>query len=402
MDELRRILLIDDDPGVEEDVIDSFKAEGVEIAFCQTKDDALRQIDSGWRFDLVLLDWYLEQEDDSSLSQLVLVHLSKKFFVPVFVWSNHIPDFTEKLNAGRIPYPRSLTRGISKSEFTPANVKERVKDLYEKSTAARISKIYRDVIGTELESVFFDLADVPEGDIAVFLKSIVGSQDDIDWSNDFVLNLVHRRLIGHNEFLKRLKALLHSIPEGAVSKDELARRMIVNKILYYKPQTDHIRCGDVVRVETGDTIRYATIITPDCDIEHANTRFLDVIELRSMSDQGLGLNTDDRRKISKGNHPSYYFFPSVRIDGEYTDFVAVLKSRVFLEETAADNRESFPRASKRLLYSDRFHCSGSIAMMRPVSSLSNPYKSDFLQSVHSHNSRVGTPDIKNLWLPHTG
>lgn len=398
MSDLNRILLIDDDAALAEELLPSFAADGVELVLCQTKDGAIKEIDSGKKFDLILLDWYLEQEDDSSLSRLVLSHLRKHSFIPVFVWSNHIPDFIRAVDGREVLYPKGMIHDISKAEFTAATVKDRINQMYSESTAARISAVYREAVHRELESVFFDLAEVPEGDISIVLRSVVGDDENFDWSSDFILSLVHRKLITDRRFTARLSELIRLTSSEAIPRDEAARQFITNRIMYYRPDSATIRCGDIITIVAEGSSKYGVVCTPDCDIAQPNTRFLEVIELRPIDDGELRLSGDNKDRIRKYSHGSFYFFPSIHTGARFEDYVAVLKSKGVLEEALPENQKPYPQASRRLQFTDQFRHKGVEVNVALVCSLSNPYKSDFLHALHSHNARVGTPDIKELWL----
>ena len=145
------------------------------------------------------------------------------------------------------------------------------------------------------------------------------------------------------------------------------------------------------------------IFTPDCDMEQKNTRYLDMVGLRSLDDAELGLTVGRKQSIREQNTPSYSLFPSIDQtgNGEFADFVAIMKSRLLIEEKLEEHAGTqlvFPQSSGRLTFETSFRFDGKSATLRLICSLSNPYKSDFLQRLHSHNSRVGTPNIKNLWL----
>jgi hypothetical protein len=94
---------------------------------------------------------------------------------------------------------------------------------------------------------------------------------------------------------------------------------------------------------------------------------------------------------------SYYFFPAVPYEKSTVDLVAVFKSKIILEEISdKENTKAYPKATEKLNYSGKFLFKGKEVSLTFICSKSNPYKSDFLHAFHSHNSRVGTPDIRKL------
>lgn len=401
MDELSRILFIDDDEKLRDEILVPFEEKHIEVVFCPTKDEALRKIDSRQYFDLIILDWFLEDPESSILSQLVLKHLNNRLFVPVFIWSNHLEDFRTELGSGSISYPKILIDGISKSEVSAKVLKDRIDQWLSTSIAAQISEIYRHSINQNLERTFFELAEVPNEDIASILKILVGSEENIDWSNDFILNLVHRKLLTDNVFTGKLKSLIAASADNLGNEELPKRRRIINKVLYFQPFSGIIRCGDIVELRRdGKTIKYGAVVTPDCDIEQRNTRYVEIIEMRNIDDPALNLNSDQKRDIRSFKCDPFYYFPSLLIEGNLdNDFVAILKSKYIVEGICIDNEEKYPKVPQKLSYTGRFLFNGKEVQLVHICSKSNPYKSDFLQKLHTNNSRVGTPDIKDLLRP---
>ncbi|MGE0085979.1 MAG: hypothetical protein AB7S75_16345 [Desulfococcaceae bacterium] len=225
------------------------------------------------------------------------------------------------------------------------------------------------------------------------MKFLVGDSENIDWSNDFILNLLHREIIKDKNFQNALDMLVKNIQNFDGNGNEKDRRKILNKILYYQSDSNLIRCGDIIQWQLGNNeYKFGIVVTPDCDLEQKNTRFLELIELRKFDDNRLVLNSKSRTQVKEYNHPAFHLFPEI---SEYLDLVAILKSKVVLEHIS-EGQEKYPKAQKRLEYIDKFLFYGQAVRIMPLCSLDNPYKSDFLQKLHSHNSRVGIPDIRNL------
>jgi len=84
------------------------------------------------------------------------------------------------------------------------------------------------------------------------------------------------------------------------------------------------------------------------------------------------------------------------VEESLQDFVAILKSRIILKEVADVYHANYPKASKRLLYSQEFIYNGEKVRMTLLCTKVNPYKAEFLQKLNTNNSRVGIPDIKDL------
>ena len=90
MNEIKRILFVDDDcESIKEDFESSFTQKGIEIIFCKTKNEGINELNARRHYDLILLDWFLQEPDSNIMSIAFLSELRKIMFVPVFIWTHH-------------------------------------------------------------------------------------------------------------------------------------------------------------------------------------------------------------------------------------------------------------------------------------------------------------------------
>ncbi len=398
---MKRILFIDDNEELIDEIVRNFDASA-EFIKCVNKDEALEKLEDDIPFDLVILDWFLEHENDSILSKLILAKMKSKHFRPVFIYSEHIADFEDACAKGEINFPKQLIKGLSKQEFNDAEtLKNELQKVLDSSVTAQISGIYRKTITSSLESVFFDLAELPEGEIASVIKVLIGESGNIDWSNDFILNLIHRKLLGNKEFVSKLESMIGSAKDIDTERTPELRKKLINRALYFSYDATIIKCGDIISINIPDEpARTGIIITPDCDLEWGKTRYLELVELLQINDASLKIDLNNEKRIKdimSQREESYYFFPAVPQGGSEVDMVAVFKSKIILEEFPDKaNTKVYPKASCKLGYSAKFLYRGKEVSISFICSKSNPYKSDFLHSLYAHNSRVGTPDIRKL------
>ena len=396
MNKLQRVLLIDDECSqFQETIAEDFQQHGIDIRFCETKDEAINILDSSLPFDLVILDWFLE-EDSNVLSRLILKRLQETIFVPVFIWSNHIVDYEESAQKGEITYP--LIKGIAKNDMTAEIVQENISVWFQNSVTAQISNLYRQQIHSGVEKLFFDLAKIPNQDIAALLKFLVGDGITIDWSHDFILNLLHRQLIGDETFCERLRTLLRTTKSVIEEKGNLEeRKAVLNKVLYYRSDVQFVRCGDIVKFPANEgEQKLGIVVTPACDLESRNTRFLEVVELQKLWDESFTIKSSTKKTIAQYKHPSFYFFPAVSVDEGITDLTAILKAKIVFEHQSSSTHLRYPETQKRMEYADSFRFNNNDVTLEFLCRLDNPYRSDFLQKLHAHNSRIGIPNIRNL------
>jgi len=396
---MKSILLIEDDSDIAEKLLKEFEENNVETIYCPDKESAIKAIQGNFLFDAVILDWFFEGDssDESLVSKLIFKRLNGLHFRPVFVYTNNKSDF-EETPKEEISYPENLITCYAKEELGLSELKEKISVLLSDNISLQLADTYRQSLHKTLEKILFELNYLPDIDISIILNKIYGDGQNVDWSNDLILNLLHRSLLTTEDFISRLTVLLKKINGGTGDDDSEKRRKIANKILYYKSSSEYIRNGDIISVENSDESFsiYGIVVTPDCDLEQKNTRYIEIVELRQIDDKQLGLNADQNKRIKSFNHPSLYYFPSIYIKNELIDFVAVLKSKFILLD-AASSQSKYPEASERLLYSMNYIYNAVNVKINLVCSKTNPYKSEFLQKLHANNSRVGIPDIKDLF-----
>jgi hypothetical protein len=394
---MARALIIEDNHETLNTLITSFLEKEIDAIACESIDLARKAIDDNIPFDFVVLDWYFGGDEDSTLSRHLLSKLNKVHFRPVFVYAGTITDYEETPD-DQIDFPRNLIKGYSK--VVPiSDFQQEINRIIDLNYSLQLSIIYRNKIKSTLELVLFELNELENVDIARILTVLIGNEVNVDWSNDLMLNLLHRSLISDQGFIENLKRILiaaRAIEHGLNVED---RKKIANRILYFSSGSNVIHNGDIVKIlkEDDSIITYGIVVTPDCDLEQKKSVFIELIELRKLDDPQLNLSGPQKDSIKKFNYDSLYFFPSIREDDALNDFVAVLKSKLILREKVAEYNLKYPTATKRLLYPHEYLYGNEDVKMVLICSKSNPYKAEFLQKLHSNNSRVGIPDIKNLF-----
>ncbi|MEK7724703.1 MAG: hypothetical protein AAB336_10170 [Acidobacteriota bacterium] len=213
---MKRVLIIDDDCLKEEESIrDGFAGTDVELFLCPTKDEGLKWIKSQALFDCIVLDWYLEEEN-SNLSRLILKALEKKYYAPVMIYSNNASHFREERDSGVFSYPENLICEVDKSDFKDISAK--VLDWLNTNTTAKLSNIYLEKVYEKIHQTFWNLNDIPHGNIASVYKNISSENGNIDWVNDFVVNLLLQNLVSDENFRTKISELIEEIQNLLESK----------------------------------------------------------------------------------------------------------------------------------------------------------------------------------------
>lgn len=384
---MKRVLIIDDDCFKEEESIRAgFADTGIEVFLCDNKDDGLKYITGKTLFDCIVLDWFLEEED-SSLSQLVLKKLEGNYYSPVLIYSAHSENFCQVKGSGAITFPDNLIREVAKGNFS--DIKTQVENWLNTNTTAKLSSIYLKEVYEKIHRTFWSLNDIEHGNIAAVYKDIISENGNIDWANDFIINLLMQSITADKSFRDTVQSLIEQVQTENLQTSVAEKRKIINKILYYKSTPEFLTNGDIVKINMDEHNCYGFVTTPDCDLSQNNTRYIEFIELVQYASVPLG---NSNNTISDGKSGNHFFLPAVQEGDSLIDLVAVFKANHFV--TAKDNRgNKYPGVATRVKYADIFVYKNADCTMTYICSLVNPYKSELLQRRISHDSRVGIPNV---------
>ena len=384
---MKRVLIIDDDCFDEEESVRAgFEGTDIEPFLCDNKDDAIKHIRSKALFDCIVLDWFLDGEN-SALSQLILKELEGNYYSPVLIYSAHSEDFKAVKNSGAITYPDNLIHEVAKDNFT--DIRTKVEAWINSNTTAKLSNIYIEKVYEHIHKTFWKLNDIPDGNIAAIYKDIISDNGNIDWSNDFIINLLLQSITTDKDFRDKIQPVITQIQTLQFHTTPDDKRKVINKILYYHSTSEFISNGDIFKINMNEQCCYGFITTPDCDLSQKNTCYIEFIELVRF--QSVRLSNSDNT-ISEGKSNNHFYLPAVQDGAELIDLVAVFKAGQFV--TAKDNRDDkYPKVAGRIRYADTFAYNNADCSVTYICSLVNPYKSELMQKKNSHDSRVGIPGI---------
>ena len=394
---MNNILLIEEDEALAEKLISEFEANNINVFFCKDRESTELYINDSHQFDAVILDWFFENPEDSIVSKLILKKLNKTHFRPVFIYTNNKTNY-DQTPPEEIEFPQNLISCHSKDTgFKELMV--RIDELLKVNITLQLADTYRKSIFRTFENILFELNGMPNVDLAKILNRIYGNGENIDWSSDVILNLLHRALINDDHFVENISGLLkRNNPLKSTPNSEESKK-IANRLLYYQSKSNFIKNGDILSISNRSNriISFGIVVTPDCDLELLKTKYLEIVELEYLSSGRLGLKADQIDTIRRYQFDSYFFFPSILIEGNLTDFVAVLKSKRIIEELSDTCSPKYPSSKNRFQYNTTHLHNNIEVKLNLICSISNPYKAEFLQKLHTNDSRVGIPDIKDLF-----
>ncbi|MCX8105948.1 MAG: hypothetical protein N3D80_08780 [Ignavibacterium album] len=392
---MKRILIIEDNEETLNNLKSEFENSGFETICCSDFNSANKALENNIPFDTVILDWYFVLEQSCEYSLQLLKLLKKKLFIPVFVYTGHFTDFNNK-SEEELGYPKNIISGIDKT-ITHQELIENIKSLTKENLTLKLARSYREKIHQNLEKVFFELNDSENNSLEKIFSTIMGKSENVDWNNDIILTLLHRHIIADDDFTGEIKETLKNLTDSSQNDLEFNRK-ILNKIIYHQGKSDYIRNGDIVQIADNSNMvmSLGIVITPDCDLEQSKTRFIELLEIADIEE--INSKMEGSKKINiKGcfNHGAFYSFPCVNLENELKDLVAVFRKKIILEQSA-DAFNNYPDSFSRPLYSHNYILNNNEVRLKPLCSIVEPYKSEFLHKLHSNNSRVGIPDIKKL------
>ncbi len=292
-------------------------------------------------------------------------------------------------DSGAITFPNNLIHEVEKGNFL--DIRTQVEGWVNANTTAKLSNIYIEKVYENIHKTFWKLNDIPHGNIAAVYKHIISEKGNIDWENDFIINLLLQNIISDENFRGQITAIVEQLNAENPQTTPEDKQKILNKILYSRSNSPFVGNSDIVRIQVGETTTYGIITTPDCDLANGKSKYIEFIELRPLNDE-LG-NGDERTKIKSNSSESHFFLLSLDLlTNGFTDLVAVLKSKNILVAQGNDH-EKYPSVQNRIKYTDQLQIDKSNCTITYLCSLVNPYKAEFVQRKTTHDSRVGIPSI---------
>lgn len=169
------------------------------------------------------------------------------------------------------------------------------------------------------------------------------------------------------------------------------KQKILNKILYSKSNSPFINNGDILKIQSGESISYGIITSPDCDLAQGKSKYIEFIELKPFEDN-LG-NSSERGSIKSNTSESHFLFLSLELSPNiFTDLVGVFKSKNIIV-CQGNDAEKYPTVTNRIRYTNTLQIDKANCLITYICSLVNPYKAEFSQRKSSHDSRVGIPSV---------
>lgn len=379
---LNRVLLIEDNSKVKNEVVNEFAAAGVEVIYLKDYDDLQNELPSLPPFQMVILDWLLDGETESD-ALLCLVELRKSRFVPVIIWTEEIERFRNAEADVKSKFPEACFRGYSKSEVNHQRLLEVLSEWHQHAPA-RLAERFRQSVANAVEQTLYTLAEQSIDDLAKGLKTLIKLGEinavDIEHASDVMLRLLGRQLYGDQAFVGELKQIVAGLnaeqPQTSAKAHQRSSQMEALH-MFYQPADDVLRNGDIVNVSWSKTSALAVVLTPACDLAiPGKTSYVRLALMNIQPDRKGGKAPEDR-------WPLKYLGESREVC-----FHEILVLRNITTANLTKDTVSVMR------YSHTFRTLDDVDVsIRREYRLDEPYRADLLHNFVSHAGRVGLPDF---------
>ncbi len=383
---LQKVLFIDDRVTEFRDIIADFKDSGIEVVEL----DGLQQLDEylqkGETFDAVILDWYFE--DESTIARLCLKKIKEFRFVPVLVWTEEPELFDNDLPLISF-FPRSCIERVGKGEVNKDVMVEYVSDWFQKSTVSSLSTQWRGSCARAAEQSLYQLAQLDEKDVIQALRIFIQTGDsnvnlDLDQAIEVLARLLQRELMNDSQLAAYLREKLRAAETQQGKSSSKTPSKVLRLHMYYGPNDDFVRTGDVLRMQRGDKEVIAVVATPACDLARPRTEYLRLI-VTGECWQGGGTLPADRCTLP--------FL--VEEEKEYQNKEARFQEVISVKNLELAKITNIKERTSVMRYSHKYESLGGqeVSISR-ITRLDDPYRSDLLQKFAAHASRVGIPEFK--------
>lgn len=379
---LNRVLLIEDNSKVRDEIVAEFAAAQVEVLHVNDYEYLQNTLSSLPPFQMVILDWLLDGETESD-ALLCLIKLRESRFVPVIIWTEEIERFENARAEVKSIFPEACFRGRSKSEVNHQMLLDELSKWHQQAPA-RLAEQFRQSVANAVEQTLYSLAEQSIDDLAKGLKTLIrlGETSDVDMEHatDVMLRLLGRQLCADQAFVDELKKIVTelNIEQSLTSKEDRQRSSQMEALhMLYQPVDDVIRNGDIVTISWSKPDTLAVVLTPSCDLANpGKTPYLRLAMLNPQPERKGGKPPEDRWSLKYRGESREVCFHEILVLHNITtanltkDVVSVMRySHAFSTLTGAD-----------------------VSIQRECR-LDEPYRADLLHAFVSHAGRVGRPDF---------
>jgi hypothetical protein len=381
-----KVLFIDDRVNEFQEIISDFREAGIEVVELDGIQQLEAFLETGQRFDAVILDWYFD--DESVIAQLCLRKIKEVRFVPVLVWTEEPEKFDEDLP--QITFPHSCIQRVSKDDVNRDVMVKYVSNWFRLSTVTNLSTQWRKSCTVAIEQSLYGLAQLDDKDVIQALRIFIQAGEpigslDLDQAIEVLARLLQRELLRNSELSKYLAEKLSvAVQENLERGSKPQQSKILRLHMYYSPNDDFVRNGDVVRFQQGEKGKVALVATPSCDLARPRTEYVRLIVI----DEPLPGGTSQRLDRCD--------LPFLIEDGDvYQNREALFQQVMSFRNLELAKHANWKERPSVMRYSHNYESmGGQVVKIVRITRIDDPYRSDLLQRFAAHASRVGVPEFK--------
>ena len=377
--QIASVLVVDDSRKEVESIIADLDQHGCAVGYCASQSDAHALLSSGVAFDLVVLDWHLEAED-SMLAGLVLQDISEYCLAPVAVWTNFYDKAKKEVEEETYEFPEEMIFAWQKSTGAEG-LRDAVVGWLNSNPQARLALLWSRGVRLSLSHPIRELLRLQQGELGSLARYLRSKGFDSPALAGVELlrllqSLLARQLLGDSQLAQRILTILEPAlnSQGEMTPERFGGFLAAE--MYAIPAgVSKIRTGDVIDV--GDEQRpFVTVLTPACDLVHANPETDYVLLARAVECRQVfaRFNSDTRKDIVSQKKGRYHFLP----------FVPLANDKVHLIVDFQDVQAPLlSQANERI----------TEGAWTVVATLESPYRENLVQRYVSLTGRIGLPDL---------
>ncbi len=374
---LRSVLVVDDKPEEVKGLVTLLSTNGVTVLSATGEGDARPLIQTRPELDLVVLDWYLNADNELE-ARLILKEMTDHLFAPVVIWTKH----GEKVNASDIDFPESMMLARDKSVVTSAEaLVSEIRSWLADKTHIKIALLWGFGVHKDLNKALWNIQNLGGGDLSLVIgsferKPLPGQQGLTPEESAKELVLLLLKALRWNQLQnktmtdqisKELKAI------GGAPSDEAAGAgyaKLWEYGQYISPALKRpIWTGDIIHHKDG---RHDIVISPACDIAQAKLKHVQMLRSRPWEEARELPDLNKKLPEILGNRdPRFHFLP----------YVSAGQGLVcFFEEASSIPLDKYFEK----LESGELEC---------LATLDSPFIENLIQRYISFLGRMGVPDL---------
>jgi CheY-like chemotaxis protein len=405
--ELRSVLLVENDTETAERIVQQFTENGVEV-FVAINDEDIKKIIVDKIFQIVVLDWHLEEGETSSvLARLCLETIRQRLFVPVIVYTEELESYTAEEDDVRKVFPPVMIKAYDKNDVDYSILLKHIETLHN-YPPMQLAEELRKTLISSTEKALYSLAEHSINDLSVGLKTLLKTEDqpevDVEHVIRILSRLIERQAYRDDDFVEYIKKFINGLALTQPLEGKNISSSIASLYMFYSPSDKDfiVRTGDIVEIDLSPgeipNLVKAIVLTPACDLATPQkTYYLRLALIEEIPPEEAKKRTESEAewRYKDGSiHNSINFHK-----------ILVLKNMEL--STAAEYKptDTDPKASKPALFIMSYKHNYStlnnsqIKGLKRIKRFGEPYRSDLLHKFISHAGRIGLPDFSpKSWL----